>query len=238
MRLAVMQPYFLPYAGYFMLLRAVDRFVAFDDVQYVNRGWVNRNRLLLGGRPQRFSLPIEKASRRARICDRKLAPDGRWRRTWLELVRHAYARAPQYRRVRELLETILDGPVGLADFLIRSLRLVCDHIGLTTPITRSSAVALDASGRAKIPALCRHFGADCYVNPKGGAALYDEDAFAARGVTLRFLDMRDVRYAQFGQAFVPNLSILDTLMFNDPEHCRALLARYSLAAPGYGDASA
>lgn len=230
-RLAVMQPYFLPYAGYFMLLAAVDRFVAFDDVQHIARGWVNRNRLLLGGEPHPFALPLKKAPREARIRDRKLALDARWRRAWLELVRHAYARAPQYPRVRELLETVLDGPAGLADFLVRSLRLVCDYIGIDTPITSSSTVELGVHGREKILALCRHFGADCYVNPRGGEGLYTPEPFAAQGIALRFLHMHDVRYVQFGQEFVPNLSILDVLMFNAPEACRALLACYTLVTP-------
>jgi hypothetical protein len=238
MRLAVMQPYFLPYAGYFMLLRAVDRFVAFDDVQHIARGWVNRNRLLLGGRPHPFAVPLKKAAREARICDRELALDDRWRHAWLERVRHAYGRAPQYPRVRELLAAILDGPVGLADFLVGSLQLVCDYIGITTPITRSSSVELGVHGREKILALCRHFGADCYVNPRGGEALYAAKPFAAQGIALRFLHMHDVRYAQFGQTFVPNLSIMDVLMFNAPEACRALLARFSLVAPDQGGETA
>jgi hypothetical protein len=237
MRLAVMQPYFLPYIGYFMLIRAVDHFVVFDDVQYIARGWINRNFVLHRGGPQAFTLPVQKAPRETLIKDMRLALTRPGRDKLLELFRHAYGKAPYYGAVRALLDEIFAVDSDrLEPFVTRSLQILCRYLGLGTAFSLSSQTSLPqaAGGKDRIPLLCEAHGATEYVNPVGGMRLYCAKTFAARNVRLRFIDMGDVCYRQFGGPFVPNLSILDTLMFNSPEDCRAQLDRYKLMAPTQG----
>ncbi len=218
MKAAIMQPYFLPYIGYFQLIRAVDVFVVYDNIQYTKKGWINRNRFLLGGSDATFSIPIRKDSDFLDIQQRELAADFD-RAKLLNRLREAYRRAPQFASAFPLLEEIvLDGAGNLFDYVHKSITGVCSYLGIDTPIVKSSTVAIDHSLQAqdKVLAICRALGADQYVNPIGGQALYSREAFGVQGVALSYLRSREVQYAQFGQPFVPWLSIIDVLMFNSP----------------------
>ncbi|MEO6138031.1 MAG: WbqC family protein [Luteimonas sp.] len=216
MKAAIMQPYFLPYIGYFQLIRAVDVFVVYDNIQYTKKGWINRNRFLLGGSDATFSLPIRKDSDFLDVRQRELAPDFD-RAKLLNRLREAYRRAPEFARVFPLLEAIvLDGAGNLFDYVHQSITKVCAYLQIDTPIVVSSTVDIDHSLQAqdKVLAICRSIGADQYVNPIGGQALYSREVFGAQGVGLSFLRSRDKQYMQFGDPFVPWLSIIDVLMFN------------------------
>lgn len=216
MKAAIMQPYFLPYIGYFQLIRAVDVFVVYDNIQYTKKGWINRNRFLLDGSDAVFSLAIRKDSDFLDVRQRELALEFD-RAKLLNRLREAYRKAPQFASVFPLLEEIvLDGAGNLFDYVHQSITRVCIYLEIDTPIVASSTVPIDHSLQAqdKVLAICRSLGADQYVNPIGGQALYSRETFGAQGVALSFLRSRDLQYAQFGQPFVPWLSILDVLMFN------------------------
>jgi WbqC-like protein family. len=211
-----MQPYFLPYIGYWQLIAAVDVFVIYDNIKYTKKGWINRNRLLRKGAPAVFSLPLRAASDDLDVRDREIAPEFRGK-TLLAQVRGAYLRAPQFEPTFALLERILvTGERNLFLFLERSIRLTCEHLGIGTEIRRSSDVSADRDlrGQDRVLAICEAVGTDVYVNAIGGVELYSAEAFAARGMELRFIRSRPLEYQQPGAPFVPNLSILDVLMFN------------------------
>jgi hypothetical protein len=211
-----MQPYFLPYLGYWQLIAAVDLFVVYDTVKYTKKGWINRNRLLRSGAPAVFSLPLRAASDDLDVRDREIAPEFNGE-TWLAEVRGAYLRAPQFAPTFALLQRIVGtGERNLFLFLERSIRLTCEHLGISTEIRRSSDVSADRDlrGQDRVMAICEAVGTDVYVNAIGGVELYSPEAFAARGMELRFIRSRPLEYAQLGAPFVPNLSILDVLMFN------------------------
>ena len=124
MKTAVMQPYFLPYLGYFQLLAAVDIFVILDDVNYINRGWINRNRILLNGQPCWVTLPISKASQNRRINEISLDTNKRFTSKTLDRIRHAYTRAPHFSEVMPLIEDIFrHGEKNLCFFLLNSFIL-------------------------------------------------------------------------------------------------------------------
>lgn len=226
-----MQPYILPYIGYFQLMQAVDEFVVYDDVQFT-RGWINRNRMLWNGQAETFTLPLLKGSSRANINARFLTDA--WEAARADLLgkfAHAYEKAPRYGDVLPLLDKILSvNHQNLADFLFASLVQLRDHLGIETVLTRSSDLEgmedLRAAGR--ILAVAKARGATTYVNAPGGRELYDKDAFRERGVELKFIDPQDITYPQFGGDFVPGLSILDVMMFNDRAEIRDMLTRYRL----------
>lgn len=216
MRLAIMQPYFMPYIGYWQLMGAVDAFVVYDRIKYTKKGWINRNRMLLNGGDAMFSLPLAAGSDQLMVSERELAPTFD-RRKLLSQFDGAYRKAPRFEAVRPWLQDlVLDPANNLFDYLLQSIVKTRDHLGLTTKLIVSSDVAHDESLKAqdKVLAICKALGATTYVNAIGGQELYEREAFAAEGIELRFHKARPFEYAQFGQAFVPWLSILDVLMFN------------------------
>jgi hypothetical protein len=223
MKLAIMQPYFLPYIGYFQLIAAVDVFVIYDNIKYTKKGWINRNRMLLNGQDAMFSLPLKSGSDALDVRDRTLAPDFHPQKL-LNQWQGAYRRAPFFAESFSLLQEIMQFPdANLFRFLDHSVRKICAHLGLPAEFRISSTVPIDhaLAAQDKVLALCAATGARTYVNAIGGLELYSREAFRARGIELQFLRSQPFEYAQFGQPFVPSLSILDCLMFNPPDVLRA-----------------
>ena len=219
MKLAIMQPYFLPYIGYFQLIAAADAFVIYDHIKYTKKGWINRNRMLVNGADVMFSLPLKKASDACDVVERELAADFD-PQTLLKQWRGAYAKAPHFAQIYPLLEHIMGtGEPNLFRFIHHSVLSICTYLGITTPIHISSSIAIDHTlrGQDKVLALCDAMEATTYINGMGGVALYEKEVFAARGVDLTFLRPKPLEYPQFGDSFVPWLSILDLLMFNPRE---------------------
>jgi hypothetical protein len=222
-----MQPYFLPYIGYYQLIAAVDVFVVYDNIKYTKKGWVNRNRLLRNGAGVTFSLPLKKDSDSLNIVDRRLAEDFN-RDKLLNQFKCAYRSAPYFAPTFQLVEQVLrHGDTNLFRFLHHSIVKTCEHLGIATEIRISSGVAIDHNlkGQDKVLALCGELGATTYVNAIGGMELYSKEAFLEKGVDLKFIQSKPFEFPQFGDAFVPWLSIIDVMMFNP-------LARISAVARG------
>jgi WbqC-like protein family len=216
LKTAIMQPYFLPYVGYFQLIASVDLFIVYDNIQYSKKGWVNRNRYLRGGEAALFTLPLKNESDYLDICDRELAATFS-RDKLLNQLASAYRRAPHFAETFPLLQRI----VGFEDnnlfrFLEHSILKTCEHVGISTEIRRSSEIAIDhrKSSQDKVLALCQAVGASTYINAIGGMELYSREEFQSRGIDLNFLRTTPFEYPQLGADFVPWLSIVDLLMFN------------------------
>lgn len=225
-----MQPYFLPYLGYWQLLAAVDRFVVYDNIEYTKKGWINRNRFLRHGADAPFTLPLKKGSDFLDIRDRSLADDFN-PATLLNPFRDAYRKAPYFEAVFPVVERIVTAaPKNLFDYLLHSLMATAAYLEIKTPIIVSSTVPIDHALKSgdKVLAMCGALGANRYLNTVGGQTLYAPDAFAAAGVELKFIQTRPVTYAQLGQPFVPGLSILDVMMFNSPDAVKRMLGEYDL----------
>lgn len=216
MRLGIMQPYFLPYIGYFQLIAAVDQFVVYDNIKYTKKGWINRNRFLQNGKEAMFSLSLKKDSDSLDVCERELAADFD-RERLLNQLRGAYRRAPHFEQTFLLIEQVVRYPEpNLFLFLHNGIVQVCAHLGITTKIIVSSEVDIDHQLRAqdKVLALCEALDATAYVNAIGGVELYSKKTFQEKGVELQFIQSRPCDYVQFDDAFVPWLSIVDVMMFN------------------------
>ena len=225
MKLAVMQPYFLPYIGYFQLIAAVDVFVIYDNIKYAKKGWINRNRLLRNGTDAKFSLPLKKDSDCRYVVERALATDFN-REKLLNQFKSAYAHAPYFAEIFPLLERIICiDECNLFKFIYSSIIILCEHLSIDTEIRVSSDIAIDheLKGREKVLAFGRVLGADTYVNAIGGVDLYTKDEFMADGIELKFIKSQPLEYTQFGNAFVPWLSIVDVMMFNSPEQMTVIL---------------
>jgi hypothetical protein len=235
-KLAIMQPYFLPYIGYWQLIHAADTFVLLDDVQYIRHGWVNRNRVLKpGGGWQYIAVPIRKHSPTAPIRDIRASPDRDWKALILRQLAHYryHGRAPYYDAVVQLLaqsfSTIADERLSVINASL--VRDICAHLELPARIVLSSELGLSyadvhAPGDWAL-SIARSLGAAEYINPIGGAALFDAGAFASNGIRLSFLRCGDVQYDQRAP-HESSLSIVDVLMFNGRDGTRDLLERYSI----------
>ncbi len=231
MTLAIMQPYFLPYIGYMQLMNAVDTFVLYDDVAFINRGWINRNKLLINGQEYLFSVPLKDASQNKRIHEVHLADDPKWRGKLLKTIEQGYRKAPFYPTVMPLAEKIVNFTTdSIADLIYFSLTQLNQYLSLTTRLVASSSVYQNESLRAqeRILNICQQENATRYINPIGGMELYDKPTFVQAGIDLNFIKSKRVEYPQFRNDFIPWLSILDMLMFNDVATVKTMLNEYEL----------
>lgn len=230
MKLAIMQPYFFPYMGYWQLLNYVDEFVIYDNIQYTKKGWINRNRYLLNGGSAYFTLPLESASDYLDIAERKIYEEF-WKGKIINQFDTAYRKAPYYDVVDEVVHwTISNRNDNLFELLKSNIEYVMSIMDIRTKLIVSSDVSLDRSkkGEDRVIDLCGKLNADEYINPIGGLELYDPFHFAENGISLKFLKSRLTPYKQFDNDFVSALSIIDVLAFNGIEGTKRMLVDFDL----------
>lgn len=186
--IAIMQPYFLPYAGYFRLIAQTDVFVVYDCVQFPRRGWVHRNKLLdARGEEQWLTLPLQSAAQDVRIADLAFAADAQAALTERLRPFPVTAREGPHAAVLERLRCVEGRPV---DYIVDLLEIASRTLKLSWNVIRSSSLAVPESFRAqdRILEIARRLGATRYVNAPGGRELYDAEAFSQAGIELRFLE--------------------------------------------------
>lgn len=233
MKVGIMQPYFFPYLGYWQLMNAVDRYVVYDDVNFINRGRVNRNAILMNGAAHNINLILCGASQNSHINQIEVNADLKTQNKLLRTLEMCYSKAPYYVQVAPLISSIIrQRETNLAKYLYQSFQIVGQYLGINTELIMSSELEKDCSLKLekKIIAICKLLGADEYYNSVNGIPLYEphRDEFAQAGIKLCFPKMREVSYPQFKNEFVPNLSIIDVMMFNSQDECRRLLTEYDI----------
>ena len=208
MTLAGNQPYLFPYLGYWQLIHAADRFLIADDYDYIRRGWVNRNRILVNGQVQYFRVGVHRGGPSRLIMDKRTALTPARLSDKLRTLEMAYHKAPFFADGYALAERVLCYPEdNLALFLEYGIREVCAYLGIDTPISRSSDLTGNSRFRReeRIYDFCARLGADTYINAPGGQKLYSFEEFARRGIRLRFLQSKLPPYPQFGGPFTERL---------------------------------
>jgi hypothetical protein len=234
-KVAIMQPYFLPYIGYWQLMHHVDIFVVYDDIEYTKKGWISRNRFLLNGQPETFSLPLKKDSDYLDVCERQLSETASTEK--LKLMRRldaAYRNAEYFREGKSLLVDIFASTeTNLFRFIYQSIEHVRVKLGMTNRLIVSSTLDIprQIKGQNRVIAICKALEATNYINPIGGIDLYDKQAFCAEGIQLHFQQVRPFQYDQFQYAFVPNLSILDCIMFTGIQSVSKSLTEMDIYEP-------
>ena len=232
MRVAIMQPYFLPYIGYWQLIQAVDKFVVLDDVNYINRGWINRNRISVYGEPHWMTLPLVGASQNRMISEIDLLPDDGWKSCLIKKVEDSYRGESSFLTTIQVFRALLESAQGnLSIFLASSIQRISRLLEIATEIIPTSRIfpKEDLKGQHRILDICIRLGADEYLNPPGGRDLYDAELFAGRGIKLMFLgapqpDLGLKSGSQGGET----LSLLDTLMLNPLEAIRAAVSKFQI----------
>lgn len=227
-----MQPYFLPYIGYFQLIKSVDEFILYDNIQYTKKGWINRNRILVNGSDRLITLPVKKDSDYLNVVDREISDT--WntdKKSLLNLIKSSYSKAPYFKETYELLEECLAVEhTNLFEFIHQTLLKINRYVEIETPITISSSISIDHSLKSeeKVLSLCKAVGGTMYINAIGGQHLYSKDRFAAHKIQLQFIKSDTIQYSQFSNNFVPWLSIVDVLMFNSKQDIIRYLNSYTL----------
>lgn len=232
MKLAIMQPYFFPYIGYFQLMAAVDRWVVLDDANFIKKGWINRNRILVGCRTFTFSILLENASQFKKINETHLFSSATLYRKLFKTIEQNYHKAPYFEPVYNIVRHVCEMRVEtIGQLAYESLLAVVRYVGLSTEIIPTSCRYgnSDLKGEERLIDICKREAATEYFNLPGGKALYDRETFAEAGIDLHFIQPVQPAYRQFGCAFVPWLSIIDVMMFNGPDKVRSMLNQYEVA---------
>lgn len=234
MKIGIMQPYFMPYIGYWQLINAVDKFVILDDVNYIMRGYINRNSILLDGKPYRFTLPVEKASQNKLIKETTLSFTQKNKEDFLKTISNAYRKSPSFENVMPLvMEVVKNTEIDLTGFIRFSIEKVAAYLGIETEILLSSHIDKDNTLKAekRIIEICKKLGADIYINPCGGRVLYKHSDFEREGIKLFFLETKkeNIVYSQGQNFFIENLSMIDVLMNNNKPAVEKFLLEYILA---------
>jgi hypothetical protein len=232
MKLAIMQPYLFPYIGYFQLMNAVDKFVIYDDVKYINRGWINRNCIKLNNSSFLFTIPLKNVSQNICIRDLKLALSKNWKNKFFKSIEHAYKKAPYFDDIYMYIEQVINMKSQfIKDLHLESFYLINNYLNIETSIIESSSIYMNQhlNGQKRIMDICVKENANHYINPIGGVDLYDTTYFTKQQITIDFLKTNStISYNQQNNNFISNLSIIDLLMNLPQSKICELLTEYEI----------
>ena len=230
MKIAIMQPYFFPYIGYFQLINAVDVFVLYDDVHFIKKGWINRNRILLNGKAHLFTIPCKDSSQNRLISETEIAFGGKAKDKLIRTIQMAYKRAPYYHDVLGMIEeVILSNSLYLHEIATKSIQSICSFLSIET-LLKSSLTYRNQSLKKedRLIDICKNENILEYINAEGGQEIYTKDSFAAKSIFLSFIKPKLIRYNQLQNEFVPGLSMIDVMMFNSIPEIKNMLLQYEL----------
>jgi len=230
-----MQPYFLPYLGYFSLIKNTEEFILLDSVQFIRHGWIERNRILKPAEGwQYIHVPLQRYSRETLIKDTIINNSTEWKKKILAQLEHYKKTAPYYKTVVTLLSDIfVNEYTSIVDLNCKSLKAVCDYLRIKASIKVFSHMNLTIE-KVNAPDewalnICKALGdVDEYWNPPGGISLFDKSKYNQNHINLRFQKINLTEYSQKRSAFESGLSIVDVMMFNSPEEISVMLNQYEL----------
>ena len=230
MKVAIMQPYFFPYIGYFQLINSVDVFVFYDDVNFIKKCWINRNYILFNENKHLFTIPGKSISQNKLINAIKIDKENKAFRIFLKTLQTAYSKkAPYYDTVFPIIKNVMSSNSEIiSELAIESIVSACTFLGIKTKILVSSenfSETMDLGRSERLISICKTLGANELINSIGGMEIYDKKDFLDYGIRLSFIRMSEnLSYSQGeNQSFIPNLSIIDVLMFNSTEEISQML---------------
>lgn len=233
MKIAIMQPYIYPYIGYFQLINLVDVFVFYDDVNFIKRGYINRNYILNNNERKGFVVPCKKISQNKKINEVQVLFDDKNKQKFLNQLNHSYSKAPYFEDVYFLIESFLSSftDVFVSQMAIGTVKTVCNYLGIETKFKKSSEFYSESTslrGSDRILHICKKELAQDYINPIGGKELYDKSVFKKEQIRLNFIKSNKTIYKQYDNDFVPFLSVIDVMMFNSVGDIQKMLNDYEL----------
>lgn len=243
-KIAIMQPYFFPYIGYFQLVNEADIFILYDKVTYRKSSWLNRNRIKEKGNynPVYITVPVKNPSSYNLIEEIEISENNDWKTKLKNLIYYNYKKAAFFDEVYPLIvDLIFHEESSLHLFNINILTKLCSKLCITTPvITQHEQHNIIESGlinrdipkenikQQRVVELCNLYDASVYINPINGMDLYCFDFFTQNNKNLIFLKTDFIEYSQFKAPFQENLSIIDVLMHNGFEGTKEMLQKREL----------
>lgn len=232
MRLAIMQPYFFPYPGYFQLMDYVDEWIIFDHIQFIDKGWVNRNRILHPNQEKKWqfiTVPLAKRGQFNKINEINIAHSHRWIDSIMGKLT-IYKKAPHYKETIDFIfDCLSDSSENLSMMLEKTLQQTAQHLGIQTCITTQSCqnwklpeITHPGQWALEISKLKQ---AKTYINPHGGSEIFQQAEFDKAEIELQFLKPVLQPYAQYRGDFIEGLSIIDTMMWNDKKSIQEMLQK-------------
>lgn len=222
------QPYLFPYIAYWQLMNYADCYVISDNMQYIRKGYINRNNILIDAKPHLVTLEVLGVHSDKLINELKV---GRNARKILRSIFHAYKQAPYFEQVFPLMEKILlNEEQNLAKYVGFSIENIARFLNIKTKFIYLSDLQGETplAGQERTIDICKRVGADHYINAIGGQELYDKQSFLAEGIDMSFLKTSIQAYPQFNHPFIANLSIIDIMMFNSNKQIREMLTKFTL----------
>jgi hypothetical protein len=233
MKLGIMQPYIFPYIGYFQLIHAVNKFIFYDDVNFIKQGWINRNRILSNNAELLFSVPLEQISSYNRINETKISNSlyTKWQSKFLKTIVQSYKKAPYFSTAYPIIENTFSGKYDhINQICTKSIISVINYLEIDTELVMTSTIYNNnhIAGQDRVIDICIKEKSTTYINLSGGMELYNRPDFKAAGLNLYFIKSKPICYAQFGNDFIPRLSIIDVMMFNSPSEISRLIDNYEI----------
>jgi hypothetical protein len=228
MKVAIMQPYFFPYIGYFQLLNAVDTFVVYDNVNYIKKGWINRNRIILNKQEHLLTLPVQDISQNKHINQHFLnSPQLEFERIKKKLF-FAYNKSPNYLGLKRLIDDCFSyEETNIAIFNAYCLSVIAKYLGISCNFIMSSDLDLDLdvfkNPQDRIIQIIKQLDGDQYLNLPGGQKLYNHETFESENIGLEFIQPNTLEYLNLAEKFIPNLSILDIIANVEPKKIQSFL---------------
>lgn len=234
MKLALHQPYFFPYIGYYAVLYAADIYVHSDTMQYMRHSWVNRNRILCGESKWKYiTVPIKKSDYTDKIIETEIDYGQAWEEKIMAQMTYYKKKAPYYKEIIGILEKTFSRKYeNIAELNIAATDNIMEYLGRKKDTYRLSKLDIDTSWVQEPDewgiAVCKNFDdVDCYLNAPGGKELYDVGKYEKNDLDIKFLQTNLQPYQQSRQPqFIEGLSILDVLMFNSVENVQKMLHDY------------
>jgi len=248
MKLGIMQPYFFPYIGYFQLINTVDKYIIYDNLNFIRHGWVNRNQILVNhSHKSMITVPLKHKSSFVKIRDIEIDETNSWRKKLLKTLELNYKKAPMFNNVYPFLNKLINFETTLlSEFNINAIKELCKYLRINTIIesdsmkykhiennlcdnnyNRLNNKTID-SKIVRVLKICKEENADTFYNPIGGVELYPKELFAENKIDIYFIKTKQIYYKQFKNEFIPNLSIIDVMMFNSVEEINNMLDNYEL----------
>jgi len=222
------QPYLFPYIGYWQLINLSDVYVISDSMQYIKKGYINRNSILVDGKKHLFTLEVLGVHADTLINEVKVGNNSK---KIIKSIFHAYKKAPYFNEVYPLIEKILlNREKNLAKYIGYSIKEIAQYLGINTEFIYLSDLQGETTlkAQARTIDICKKVGATEYINAIGGVELYNKKDFLKEGIELSFLETENIEYKQFDNEFVSYLSIIDIMMFNSKEKIKEILQKYTL----------
>ncbi|MFS8152580.1 WbqC family protein [Vreelandella titanicae] len=234
--IAIMQPYFFPYIGYFQLMHKSDVWIIFDNVQFIDKGWINRNRILhpaIEKEWQYITVPLSKRTQFSKICDIKIKNSENWKNNIFGKLSFYKKKAPHYNEtINFLRECFSVEHDNLSFFLTHSLKMTAQLLDIDSEIQVQSHLGIPKKdaihpGQWALN-ISKELNAKEYVNPLGGAEIFQPDEFTKSKIKLSFLEPDIDNYKQANRSFVPGLSIIDVMMWNDIDEIKEFVKKGNL----------